>query len=54
FGEVEPGAHGVAVPIEAPGLPAACLNLITYRSEIAQKAPASLIAASARLAERLA
>lgn len=54
FGEVEPGAHGVAVPVEVPGLPAACLNLITYRSEIAQKAPASLIAASARLAERLA
>ncbi|MER5478975.1 helix-turn-helix domain-containing protein [Streptomyces sp. NPDC002734] len=54
FGEVEPGAYGVAVPIAVPGLPAACLNLITYRAEVAEKAPGSLTAASARLAERLA
>jgi DNA-binding IclR family transcriptional regulator len=54
FGEVEPGAYGVAVPISVPGLPAACLNLITYRPEIAEKAPGALTAASARLAERLA
>jgi DNA-binding IclR family transcriptional regulator len=54
FGQVEPGAYGVAVPISVPGLPAACLNLITYRPEVAEKAPGSLTAASARLAERLA
>ncbi|MFE5210028.1 IclR family transcriptional regulator [Streptomyces sp. NPDC056600] len=54
FGEVEPGAYGVAVPIAVPGLPAACLNLITYRAEVAEKAPGSLTAASAHLAERLA
>ncbi|MFE2426685.1 IclR family transcriptional regulator [Streptomyces sp. NPDC059373] len=49
FGEVEPGAYGVAVPITVPGLPATCLNLITYRPEIADRAAPTLTAAAARL-----
>jgi len=55
YGEVEPGAHGVAVPL-APvdGLPTACLNLITYRADIAESAPAALVAAASRLAASLA
>jgi len=53
FGEVEPGAYGVAVPISIPGLPAACLNLITYRAEIADKAAEPLVAAAERIAATL-
>jgi len=53
YGEVEPGAHGVAVPISLPGLPAACLNVITYRPEIAARAPKPLIAAAERVHEHL-
>ncbi|GAA1900705.1 helix-turn-helix domain-containing protein [Streptomyces sodiiphilus] len=54
FGEVEPGAHGVAVPITAEGLPAACLNLITSRAEVAGRAAPPLMAAAARLRGDLA
>lgn len=44
FGEVEPGAHGVAVPVPAvPGIPTCCLNLITHRGEIADRAPEALL-----------
>lgn len=54
FGEVEPGAHGVAVPVPAvPGIPASCLNLITHREEIADRAPEVLLAAAERLAALL-
>ncbi|MER6981394.1 IclR family transcriptional regulator, partial [Streptomyces carpinensis] len=49
FGEVEPGAYGVAVPITVEGLPAACLNLITYRPEIADQAAPALMTAAERL-----
>jgi len=50
FGEVEPGAYGVAVPLPAvAGVPAACLNLITYRPEIAADAAPVLMKAAARL-----
>jgi len=49
FGEVEPGAYGVAVPIDVPGLPAACLNVITYRPEIAEQAPTPLLTAATRV-----
>lgn len=38
-GEVEPGAYGVAAWIPLPaGFPRACLNLITYRGDIAEGA----------------
>jgi len=51
FGEVEPGAYGVAVPIELPeGLPRACLNLITHRAEIADASLPALQEAARRIA----
>jgi len=53
FGEVEPGAYGVAVPIVVPGLPAACLNLITHRGEIAASAGPVLAEAAARIVREL-
>lgn len=38
YGEVEPGAYGVAVPLRAqPGM-AACVNVITYRADVAERA----------------
>jgi DNA-binding IclR family transcriptional regulator len=54
FGEVEPGAYGAAVPIAVEGLPAACLNLITCRAEIADQAARTLMAAAERLHSDLA
>ncbi|MFI8089497.1 IclR family transcriptional regulator [Streptomyces sp. NPDC086080] len=54
FGEVEPGAYGVAVPIAVEGLPAACLNLITSRAEIAEHAAPALMTAAERLSGDLA
>jgi len=54
FGEVEPGAYGVAVPLpRVPGVPAACLNVITHRPEIAARTAPILIAAAQRLAASL-
>ncbi|WP_183097345.1 IclR family transcriptional regulator [Nocardioides pelophilus] len=38
-GEVEPGAYGLAFPLKyVPGLPAACINLITYREDLIERA----------------
>ena len=55
FGEVEPGAHGVAVPLpHVEGMPIACLNLITHRDEIADQAAPALIEAAGRLSAALA
>lgn len=52
--EVEPGAYGVAVPLRVPGLPVrACLNLITFREEVADAAPKRMMLAAARLSARL-
>lgn len=47
-GEVEPGAHGLAVLIHQGGdVPNACLNLITYRDDVmARAAPVMLDGAS--------
>jgi DNA-binding IclR family transcriptional regulator len=47
-GEVEPGAHGLAVLIQQGGdVPGACLNLITYRDDVmARAAPVMLDGAS--------
>jgi DNA-binding IclR family transcriptional regulator len=54
FGEVEPGAYGVAVPLpHVEGVPVACLNLITHRAEIAEVAPKPLMEAAQRLAAAL-
>lgn len=50
FGEVEPGAYGVAVPLRRiDGFPTACLNLITHRAEIAEIAPKALCEAAERI-----
>jgi DNA-binding IclR family transcriptional regulator len=55
YGEVEPGAYGVADPLAAAdGMPAACLNLITYRAEIAESAAPALVAAAERVSAALA
>lgn len=54
-GEVEPNAHGVAVPVISPSLPLrACLNLITYRDDVAAAAPERMLLAAAQLADKLA
>ncbi|MFI1035844.1 IclR family transcriptional regulator [Streptomyces sp. NPDC020951] len=45
WGEVEPGAYGVAIPLRrGVGLPAACVNLITNRAEVAERAIPVLLA----------
>lgn len=54
FGEVEPGAYGVAVPIEVDGLPPACLNLITHRAELAESSPTALLEAADRVRRAMA
>jgi len=55
FGEVEPGAYGVAVPLALDeGMPVACLNLITYRPELAESAAPQLMAAAERVSAALA
>lgn len=38
FGQVEPGAYGVAVPVHLPGDLPLCVNLITLREEVARDA----------------
>ena len=54
FGEVEPGAYGVAVPLPPrAGLPATCLNLITHRADVAETAAPALVAAAERIAQTL-
>ncbi len=54
FGEVEPGAYGVAVPLPSrAGLPAACLNLITHRADVVDTAAPALVAAAERITQTL-
>ncbi|NHC23381.1 helix-turn-helix domain-containing protein [Nocardioides sp. IC4_145] len=54
YGEVEPGAYGVAAPLaSAEGVPTACLNLITYRPEVAESAAPVLLAAAERISAAL-
>lgn len=55
FGEVEPGAYGLAVPIPHPdpGV-AACINLITYRAELIEQALPAVLASAAELGRVLA
>ena len=52
---VEPGAYGVAVPLAAAaGVPAACVNLITYREDVAASAAPALVRAARRISAALA
>jgi DNA-binding IclR family transcriptional regulator len=54
FAEVEPGAHGVAVPVPVQHSDLrACVNLITYREDIADAAVERLIDAARELAHSL-
>ena len=52
FGEVEPGAYGIAAPLRlAEGLPGACVNVITYRGDVAERAVPAVLQAAARIAD---
>lgn len=54
-GEVEPGAYGVAVALRLqPGMPPMCVNVITYRQDVAERAVASVRKAVRRIDEALA
>jgi DNA-binding IclR family transcriptional regulator len=53
-GEVEPGAHGLAVLIHQGGqAPGACLNLITYRDDIMAGAAPAMLEGAARISALL-
>lgn len=55
YGEVEPGAYGVAVPLRPrAGTPAACVNVITYRADVAERAAGPVMEAVRRIDEALA
>ena len=54
-GEVEPGAHGLAVLLHEPGdAPAACINLITYRDDVMARAVPPMLDGAARINALLA
>lgn len=54
-GQVEPGAYGIAAPLRPrPGLPPACVNVITYREDVAARAVDPLQAAVRRIDAALA
>src|SRR6478672_10959272 len=49
-GEVEPGAHGLAVLIrQGDSVPNACLNLITYRDDVMARAAPAMLEGAARI-----
>jgi DNA-binding IclR family transcriptional regulator len=53
-GEVEPGAHGLAVLIrQGDSVPTACLNLITYRDDIMAGAAPVMLDGAARISALL-
>ena len=53
-GEVEPGAHGLAVLIHQGGeAPSACLNLITYRDDVMAGAAPVMLDGAARISALL-
>ena len=53
-GEVEPGAHGLAVLIRQGGeIPNACINLITYRDDIMAGAAPVMLDGAARISALL-
>jgi DNA-binding IclR family transcriptional regulator len=54
-GQVEPGAYGVAVPVNAgPGMPASCVNIITYRADVAERAIEPVTRTAALITDALA
>jgi DNA-binding IclR family transcriptional regulator len=54
FGEVEPGAYGVAATLASvEGAPAACVNLITYRADVAERAVPAVLEAVRRIDDAL-
>jgi DNA-binding IclR family transcriptional regulator len=53
-GEVEPGAHGLAVLIhQGADTPSACLNLITHRDDIMAGAAPIMLDGAARISALL-
>ena len=53
-GEVEPGAHGLAVLLRGSGVPPnSCLNLITYRDDVMARAVPPMLAGAARIDDAL-
>jgi DNA-binding IclR family transcriptional regulator len=53
-GEVEPGAHGLAVLIHSGAeVPSACLNLITYRDDVMARAAPVMLEGAARISALL-
>src|SRR5690606_9398898 len=52
YGEVEPGAYGIAAPIGGTS-PRACLNVITYQREQANSVSDALIATAKAIAQAL-
>ena len=53
-GEVEPGAHGLAVLIHQGGdVPSACLNLITYRDDVMARAVPVMLDGASRISALL-
>jgi len=53
-GEVEPGAHGLAVLIRQGGeIPSACINLVTYRDDIMAGAAPVMLEGAARISALL-
>lgn len=53
FGEVEPSAHGLAIPLRTDGRVRACLNLITHRADIADRALGPMLPAAEEIAAGL-
>lgn len=55
FGEVEPGAYGIAAPLARfEGMPGACINIITNREDVAERSVPALVEAVRRLNALLA
>ncbi|HEX5595210.1 MAG TPA: helix-turn-helix domain-containing protein [Micromonosporaceae bacterium] len=55
YGEVEPGAYGLAVPLRRPpSVPAACINLITYRADLIDSSIDPMRQAAERISGALA
>jgi DNA-binding IclR family transcriptional regulator len=53
-GEVEPGAHGLAVLIRhGVDAPSTCLNLITHRDDVMARAAPVMLEGAARISELL-
>ena len=54
-GEIEPNAYGLAVPVKRiPPAPATCINLISHRPDILERARPAVIDAARQLAQILA